>query len=43
MGIVVACKTWSALTNSEFATAIASDEVWEQSFTKTSIVNGFRK
>ena len=36
-------KTRSALTKSEFATAISSDDVWEQSFTKTSIVNGFRK
>ena len=36
-------KARSALTKSEFATAISSDDVWEQSFTKTSIVNGFRK
>ena len=36
-------KTRSALTKSEFATAISSDDVREQSFTKTSIVNGFRK
>ena len=36
-------KTRSALTKLEFATAISSDDVWEQSFTKTSIVNGFRK
>ena len=36
-------KTRSALTKLEFATAISSDDVWEQSFTKTSIVNGFTK
>ena len=36
-------KTTSALTKSEFATAISSDDAWEQSFSKTSIVNGFRK
>ena len=36
-------KTRSVLKKSEFATAISSDDVWEQSFTKTSIVNGFRK
>ena len=36
-------KTRSALPKLEFATAISSDDVWEQSFTKTSIVNGFRK
>ena len=36
-------KTRSALTKSEFATAISSDDAWEQSFTKTSIGNGFRK
>ena len=36
-------KTRSALTKSKFATAISSDDVWEQSFKKTSIVNGFRK
>ena len=30
-------KTRSALTKSEFATAISSDDAWEQSFTKTSI------
>ena len=36
-------KTRSALTKLEFATAISSDDVWEQSFTKTSVVNGFRK
>ena len=36
-------KTRSALPKLEFATAILSDDVWEQSFTKTSIVNGFRK
>ena len=36
-------KTRSALTKSEFATAISSDDAWEQSFSKTSIVNGFRK
>ena len=36
-------KTRSVLKKSKFATAISSDDVWEQSFTKTSIVNGFRK
>ena len=36
-------KTRSALTKLEFATAISSDDIWEQSLTKTSIVNGFRK
>ena len=28
-------KTRPALTKQEFATAISSDDVWEQSFTKT--------
>ena len=36
-------KQRTALTKSEFATAISSDDVWEQSFTKTSTVKGFRK
>ena len=36
-------ETRSALAKSKFATAISSDDVWDQSFTKTSIVNGFRK
>ena len=41
MGTVIAWKTRPTLTKLEFATAISSDDVWEQSFTKTSIVNGF--
>ena len=36
-------KQRTALPKSEFATTISNDDVWAQSFTKTSIVNGFRK
>ena len=36
-------KTRSSLSKSEFSSAIASDDVWEKSFTKENIQNGFRK
>ena len=35
-------KSRKALTKLEFSTILSSDEVWERSFSKESIQNGFR-